>query len=183
MSYNNNQNFPRDVTSVYGVKYPPSPPIKPRTLNPETPKKRKSFEPPPFTITPVASLVMGFKNAEQSTLTQIFGQTEIGHKVNSPIDLSSSDGEDDDFVQMKKPRTIGQFIKRMDSNLAQVGDIVIITARNLKHPRLLFGDIDHVYVFFGIVKACDLKTVDVSWSDVEVGHKKARVLETKARKC
>ena len=58
----------------------------------------------------------------------------------------------------------------------------MITARDLKHHRLLFGDIDPGYIFSGMVKGTDFKTVDVSWNNVEVGHKRRRSWENVGKK-
>ena len=62
-----------------------------------------------------------------------------------------------------------------DRTFAQKGDLVTSTAAELRHPRLLFDDIDPGYVFHGHVTATDRTTVDVIWSTVEIGHRHAKV--------
>ena len=128
-------------------------------------------------IVPVTAIIKKMKGADQKTLTQIFGR--------QVIDLSSDESEDDeDFLPKKKRKmSIKQEYKVItptklvicDRTFAQKGDLVTSTAAELRHPRLLFDDIDPGYVFHGHVTATDRTTVDVIWSTVEFGHRQAKV--------
>ena len=93
----------------------------------------------------------------------------------SPIDLSSEGSSDEIDLSVAKKRRFHRQLKHYDVDLAQVGDIVMATALKLDHPRYRSGDIDPGYIFFGLVKSSEAKTVDVAWSEVEVGHVQAKV--------
>ena len=62
-----------------------------------------------------------------------------------------------------------------DPTLAQPGDLVTATAKDLNHPRLLFGDVDPGYMFFGVVVSGDKYTPKVSWNRVESALRKAKI--------
>ena len=91
----------------------------------------------------------------QTTMTQHFGK-----RYASLIDLSLQEDSDDDF-ELKKKRA-RHFVNHPIETLALSGDIVMSTAKELKHPPLLFGDIDPGYLFFGLVKSGDMNMVDVA---------------------
>ena len=138
-------------------------------------------------------LVDKFKSTSQQTLTQLFA----GRPESSPSEDSS---DDDVFVKSPKKRTkkrkpptcslvtppsVARKVKRVRDNVGepvQRGDLVTSTAAELNHPRLLFGDIDEGYIFFGIVTEADQTALKVEWSTVEHGHQKARVVKKKGEK-
>ena len=141
-----------------------------------------------ITIIKRSVLIDKFKSAKQQTLTQLFA----GH----PESSSAEDSTDDDaFVTPSKiKRTHDKYSlvtppsakkKRENKQLgepAREGDLVTSTAAELNHPRLLFGDIGEGYIFFGIVLEGDQTALKVSWSSVELGHQKARVIKKKGDK-
>ena len=122
-------------------------------------------------------------HSKQQTLTQLFA----GQPESSSAEYST---DDDAFVTPSKiKRTHDKYSlvtppsakkKRENKQLgepAREGDLVTSTAAELNHPRLLFGDIGEGYIFFGIVLEGDQTALKVSWSSVELGHQKARVIK------
>ena len=114
-----------------------------------TPVKEQQME--DYTITPVSVIIQKFKDTSQTTLTQLFGERQ-----------EDSSSDDDDFVikiknkkdrkepalvtpvaakKRQKSQDTGRVMK-LTGSLAQQGDLVTSTAAELKHPRILFGDID-----------------------------------------
>ena len=124
-------------------------------------------KPPSRTTTPNPKISLPVTPV-QTTLTQLFGRN-----VDSPIELSSEEQSDDDFEPKPKRRNF------CIATIPQVGDIVMSTATELRHPRLLFGEIDPGYIFFGLVKNDDKDTVDVAWLPVEIGHARVNVARKK----
>ena len=153
-----------------------------------TPVKDKMED---ITFVPVSAIIQKFKDTSQTTLTQLFGEIQ-----------KDSSSDDDDFIikrktkkERKEPALVTPVavkkrrkshdtgrVKKSTGSLAQRGDLVTSTAAELKHPRLLFGDIDEGYIFFGIVTKSDETTVNVKWSTVEIGHQKAKVGKKKDKK-
>ena len=68
--------------------------------------------------------------------------------------------------------------------MAQVGDLVTSTAKELNPPRALSGEISPGSMFFGIVViSLDPNTVDFAWSHVELGHKSSDIVKPDIGRC
>ena len=177
--------LPAEFMSVYGeplvetevqVEFPTQK-LKKRT-SPEKKHKPPKKSPTPALTNPpnpVADYIQNSKKPDQHTLTQLF------NKQNAHSDDSESD---DDFVA-KKPRhqrktpTIvspnAQEIKRRSKaanrklipDLAQFGDLVTSTAKELNHPDYTSGRVNPGYILFGVVRGGDKDTVLVSWNKPE----------------
>ena len=119
------------------------------------------------------------KKSDQSTLTQIYKRAPT-----SPLEDS-----DDDFVTKKRkpkvtpdrsysarspPKKRSKSHKRNKvPDLAQFGDLVSSSAKELNHPRYLSGDVDPGYFLFGVVRGGDEDTVMVAWNNIEPALKDA----------
>ena len=64
--------------------------------------------------------------------------------------------------------------------MAQQGDLVTCTAKELNHPRLRFGNIAAGY-FFGVVVSGDNEMVCMDWNDVQHNLKVAKVVKINER--
>ena len=154
-----------DDNQDYLPVYPTKPKVTPATV---TVKKKKV----PSAVS-VSDYVLMSKKSDQTTLTQIYK-----HAPTSPFEDS-----DDDFVPKKRkarvtPDRYNLSIlpekKRLKSHkrnkvpdLAQFGDLVTSSVKELNHHRYLSGDVDPGYMMFGVVKGGDKDTVLVAWNDVE----------------
>ena len=172
MSYKKNSNYSENVVSVYGANFPtdvidteeededpgspPPPTKKKKTKTPINERyeidglRRTPID--EFNIVPVKDVIRSFKSSSQTTLTQIFGRDA----------LSSSDTDSNFEPKRKKrlhpARIVTPAVKKLkpevnpdwggrresefDATLAQRGDLVTSTAKELHHPRRIFGDID-----------------------------------------
>ena len=68
-----------------------------------------------------------------------------------------------------------------DKYLAETGDLVMSTAKELAHSRMLFGDIDPDF-FFGVVISADHDSVEVAWNRAEPQLRKAKVAKKKGER-
>ena len=141
-------------------------------------------------IVSTSVFIQKFKESKQSTLTQIFG-------VNGLYPESSSSESSDSVFETKRKRketpivTPKKMVKQKidqtknrgpsDQHLAEVGDLITSTARELNHPRWLFGDIDPGF-FFGMVLSADPDSVEVAWEKVEPQLQKAKVATKKGER-
>ena len=101
---------------------------------------------------------------------------------------SSSDSDFEVLNAPSKPKVtpVKSAAKREDRmkvsvpDLAQIGDIVTSTAKELNHPRYRFGDVPPGYIFFGVVEGESLDMVKVKWNKVEHRLRTAKIVKKRS---
>ena len=97
---------------------------------------------------------------EDSESDSDFVSKKTRHKPESDIFVSPRNSREIERNAVKKRR-------KLDADLAQLGDLVTSTAKELRHPSYLSGQIDPGYILFGVVKGGDRDTIMVGWNKPE----------------
>ena len=147
-----------------------------RNISPDKVTRTKTKIPTNPPSNPVSVFIEQTKKTDQHTLTQLFRRQSAQEFEDSESDpdfvtkKTRRKRESDPIVSPNSREIKRNAVKKRrkrDSDLAQLGDLVTSTAKELRHPSYLSGQIDPGYILFGVVKGGDRDTVMVGWNKPE----------------
>ena len=127
-----------------------------------------------FSMDPVANIPILKQQKKCAPKFINVGKWDCSLKKNKYSSNSLNNNSNKLFVGT--PKTSQNIVKTYPA-LAQVRDLVKSTAKELNHSRTLTGEIGPGYLFFGIVVSSCPATVDVSRTNVEIGHKSKDIVK------
>ena len=98
------------------------------------------------------------------------------HTLKKKISSSNSSNYNLNNLIVNTPKTSHNIAKTYPA-LAQIGDLVTSTTKELNYPRTFSAEISPGYLFFRIVVSSFPVMVDVSWANIELRHESKDIVE------